>query len=221
MKTHFILLSFIVFYSVLYFQVKAQPLPSEINLSEQSPDSFLISFETTKGNFKMKAHRVWSPLACDRLNLLVKNGFYNGCVIYRVAPTLSFKGGFIVQFGLANDESVNRSWEKVPVKDEPVVHPHSIGAVSFASGGPKTRSTELAIALTPCLELDTATYLGAKGFPTVAIVVEGMEVINSFNKQYGNDIFKYPDSLYLGRKYFDREFPGLDRIISATITKLW
>jgi peptidyl-prolyl cis-trans isomerase A (cyclophilin A) len=212
---------FLLLITIDQTRINAQMLPTELNLSEQSPDSFLTTFETTKGNFTIKVNRQWSPLASDRLYLLIKNHYYDDCVVYRVAPTLSYKGGFIVQFGIANDEKVNRAWEKFPVKDEPVVHPHSIGAVNFARGGQDTRSTELAIALTPCLELDTASYLGAKGFPTVGEVVEGMDVINSFNKQYGNDIFKYPDSLYLGSKYFDREFPGLDRIISARITMTW
>ncbi len=201
--------------------VVAQPLPSEINLTELSPDSFLVSFETSKGKFVMKAHRDWAPLGCDRFYTLVKNGFYNNCVIYRVGPTLSFKGGFIVQFGLANDEKVNLAWEKNTLRDEPVVQPHKRGSVNFASGGPNTRSTELAIALTPCSELDTVNYQGAIGFPTIAEVVEGMDVVDLFNRQYGNDVFKSKDSLYLGRSYFDRKFPGLDRILRATIIKSW
>lgn len=219
MKTPVILLLLFLLNCFLNIQITAQPLPSEINLSEQSPDSFLISFETTKGQFIMKAHRQWSPLGCDRLYTLVKNGFYNDCVIYRVAPTLSFQGGFIVQFGLGNSEAVNRAWEKANLKDEPVERPHQRGSVSFASGGPNTRNVQLAIALTPCTELDTVNYQGVIGFPTFAEVIQGMEVIDSFNRMYGNEIFKYEDSLYLGRPYFDRAFPGLDRILSATIIK--
>ena len=197
--------------------VNAQPLPTELNLSEQCPDSFLVSFETTKGQFIIKAHRDWSPLACDRLYLLVKNGFYNGCVIYRVAPTLSFKGGFIVQFGMTNDVKLNRAWEKATLKDEPVIHRHKRGSVNFASGGPNTRTVQLAIALTPCTELDTVNYQGAIGFPAFAEVVEGMEIVDTFNRQYGNSVFEPEDSLYVGDKYFDRAFPGLDRILTAKI----
>lgn len=217
MKLIFIIILFI---DVILFwdsPVNAQPLPTELNLSEQCPDSFLVSFETTKGQFIMKAHRDWSPLACDRLYLLVKNGFYNGCVIYRVAPTLSFKGGFIVQFGMTNDVKLNLAWEKATLKDEPVIHTHKRGSVNFASGGPNTRTVQLAIALTPCTELDTVNYQGAIGFPTFAEVVEGMEVVDTFNRQYGNSVFEPEDSLYVGDKYFDRAFPGLDRILTAKI----
>ena len=121
----------------LNIHITAQPLPSEINLSEQSPDSFLVSFETTKGQFIMKAHREWSPLGCDRFYVLVKCGFYNGCIIYRVAPTLSFKGGFIVQFGMVNNESVNRACpEREPVDSlttgrPPVLHERSGGRIDL------------------------------------------------------------------------------------------
>ena len=217
MKLIFTIILFIDAILFLDGAVNAQPLPNELNLTEQSPDSFLVSFETTKGQFIIKAHRDWSPLACDRLYLLVKNGFYNGCVIYRVAPTLSFKGGFIVQFGMTNDVKLNRSWEKAILKDEPVKHPHKRGSVNFASGGPNTRTVQLAIALTPCTELDTVNYQGAIGFPAFAEVVEGMEIVDTFNRQYGNSVFEPEDSLYVGDKYFDRAFPGLDRILTAKI----
>ena len=221
LRKYFPLIIFIV--NLYFFNISAfaQPLPSEINLSEQSPDSFLVSFVTTKGEFIMKSHRDWSPLACDRLYLLVKNGFYNGCVIYRVGPTLSFKGGFIVQFGMTNDEKLNRAWEKATLKDEPVKHPHKRGSVNFASGGPNTRTVQLAIALTPCTELDTVSYQGAIGFPTFAEVVEGIEIVDSFNRQYGNSVFEPEDSLYIGDKYFNRFFPRLDRILTAKIINKW
>jgi hypothetical protein len=59
------------------------------------------------------------------------------------------------------------------------------------------------------------------GFPTFAQVETGLDVIKSFNSKYGNSVFDSEDSLLLGREYFDRAFPGLDRIISTRITKKW
>jgi peptidyl-prolyl cis-trans isomerase A (cyclophilin A) len=197
--------------------ISAQILPAQVDLSQQSPDSFLVSFQSTKGEFIMKAVRSWSPLAVDRLYVLARNHYYDGCVIYRVAETKSVKNGRVVQFGLVNDRVANKEWEKTPVKDEPVLHPHTRGSVCFARGGPNTRSNEIAIMLTPCSELDTVNYQGVIGFPTVAEVVKGMEVFEKFNGQYGNYVFDHEDSLYLGREYFDRAYPGLDRIISVKI----
>lgn len=199
----------------------APPFPAAIDLAEKSPDSFLVKFNTTKGSFTMKARRSWSPLGSDRFYLLVKNGFYNGNVIYRVAPTKSYEGGFLVQFGIANSIALNKAWETATIADEPVIRPHQAGAVNYARGGPNTRSVELAITVTPCLELDTVSYFGVKGFPTFALVEKGMDVVRSFNGQYGNSVFDHEDSLQQGRAYLDRVYPGLDRIINARITKKW
>jgi peptidyl-prolyl cis-trans isomerase A (cyclophilin A) len=206
---------------VIIGTVHAQPLPSALDLTEPCPDSFLVSFETTKGRFVMKANRKWSPHGVERLYILAKAGYYDGCVIYRVGPTASFEGGFVVQFGLGNSEAVNRAWEKAPIADEPVVRAHQTGSVNFARGGPNTRSVELAISLTPATQFDTVNYRGVIGFPTIAEVVEGMDVLRALNSHYGNSVFKQEDSLYLGRPYFDRAFPGLDRIITVAVAKEW
>lgn len=169
----------------------------------------------------MNAHRDWGPLGCDRFYVLAKNGYYNNNVIFRVAPTKSSKGGFIAQFGIGNSKEVNEAWDKHPIPDEQVIRPHQIGSVCFARGGPNTRNVQLAISLTPCKELDTVSYEGVSGFPTIAEVIDGMPVLESFNRQYGNSVFDGGDSLMIGREYFDRVFPGLDRINSVTVTKIW
>jgi peptidyl-prolyl cis-trans isomerase A (cyclophilin A) len=200
---------------------KLQPHPSRLNLSAKSPDSFLVSFETTKGVFVMKAVRNWSPLGVDRFYILAKNGYYTDCVIYRVASTASFEGGFVVQFGLANSIELNKAWEKTGIKDEPVVQRHIKGSVNFARGGPHTRSVELAISLTPANQFDTVSYNGVIGFPTIAEVVEGVTVLELLNKKYGNTVFDNGDSILKGREYFDRVYPGLDRILSVAVIKEW
>ena len=200
----------------------SQPLPSQLNLTQQSPDSFIVEFKTTKGNFAITAHRDWSPLACDRLFLLVKNNWYDNTVIYRVAPTRSYKDGKVVQFGISNNPAANQAWQATPIKDEPVVHAHEWGAVCFARDSVDSRSTDIAILLAHGIQLDTIHYKGVTGFPTFAVVTKGMEVVQSFNGTYGNSIMDLPDdSLFLGRTFFDRKFPGLDRIISAAVTKSW
>jgi peptidyl-prolyl cis-trans isomerase A (cyclophilin A) len=216
MKRLFILLALAALFC---FKADAQLLPSQLNINEQSPDSFLVSFTSTKGEIVMKAVRSWSPLALDRQYILVKNHYYDGCVIYRVAETKSVKNGKVVQFGLGNNEAANRAWEKAAVKDEPVKGPKQPGAVVFARGGPNTRSNEIAIMTTPSFELDTVNYEGVSGFPTVAIVISGMEVLEKFNGKNGNSVFDHEDSLYLGKEYFDRAYPGLDRIVTVKLIK--
>jgi cyclophilin family peptidyl-prolyl cis-trans isomerase/ketosteroid isomerase-like protein len=201
---------------------QAQPLPTQVSLDQPAPDSFLVVFETTKGRFVMKAHRSWSPLGVDRLYQLARAHYYDGTVIYRVGPTASFKGGYVVQFGVGNSAAVNQAWDAAGIADEPVVHHTGTGTVNFARGGPRSRTVELGINLTPNTALDTVSYEGVVGFPPIAEVVEGMTVLESLNRQYGNTVFEHWDSVMTsGRAYLDRAYPGLDRILSAAVTTTW
>ncbi len=199
-----------------------QPLPSALPLSTAGPDSFLVEFTTTKGPFTVKAHRAWSPLGADRLYHLARGAYYDGVVIYRVGPTASYKGGFVVQFGIGNDSTANRAWEQAGIDDEPVRVPHGRGKIYFARGGPKTRSIELALDLTANSPLDTVRYEGVVGFPPVGEVVAGIAALDSLNRQYGNEVFAQWDSVALyGRTFLDRAFPGLDRIERARVVREW
>ncbi|HLG36006.1 MAG TPA: hypothetical protein VI757_14085 [Bacteroidia bacterium] len=36
-------------------KIKSQPFPSQLNLSRQLPDSFIVEFKTTKENFSITA----------------------------------------------------------------------------------------------------------------------------------------------------------------------
>lgn len=198
-----------------------QVLPDDLPLASTAPDSFLAEFATTKGSFTMKARRVWAPLGVDRLYHLVKGGYFDGLTIYRVGPTLSVKGGRVVQFGQSGDTAVARAWEKATFADEPVVRPHRRGSVNFARGGPNTRSVEVAITTNEAAPLDTVRYLGVIGFPSIAEVEQGMDVLDRLNGRYGNAPIENDSLSILGGEYLDRVFPGLDRIRGARVTKEW
>lgn len=201
---------------------QTQPLPSELPLAQPAPDSFLAVFETTKGRVVLKAHRDWSPLGADRLYHLAMGRYYDGVVIYRVGPTASFKGGYVVQFGVGNSSAVNQAWDRAGIPDEPVRHHNGTGTVGFARAGPGSRTVELAINLTPNTSLDTVGYEGVVGFPPIAEVVEGMPVLESLNRQYGNAPLQQWDSIMVsGRAWLDRAYPGLDRVDSAFVSATW
>ncbi|MEZ4413966.1 MAG: peptidylprolyl isomerase [Gemmatimonadales bacterium] len=201
---------------------QTQPLPSQLPLTRAAPDSFLVTFETTKGSVVLKAHRDWSPLGVDRLYHLAMGHYYDGVVIYRVGPTASFQGGYVVQFGVGNSAAANQAWDSTGIPDEPVRHPNGTGTVGFARAGPDSRTVELAINLTPNTSLDTVSYEGVVGFPPIAEVVEGMPALESLNRQYGNAPLQQWDSIMAaGRAYLDRAYPGLDRILSVSVTKTW
>jgi cyclophilin family peptidyl-prolyl cis-trans isomerase len=201
--------------------VRRAPLPGDLPLASAAPDSFVAEFQTTRGVFAMKARRVWSPLGVDRLYHLVKSGYFDGLVIYRVGPTLSVQGGRVVQFGQSGDTAVAHAWERATLSDEPVVRRHRRGSVNFARGGPNTRTVEIAITTNAAAALDTVRYLGVTGFPSVAEVEQGLDVLDRLNGKYGNAPIENDSLSILGGAYLDRAFPGLDRILSARVTREW
>lgn len=193
------------------------PLPASLPATS-APDSFHVVFETTKGPLVARVHRAWSPRAVDRLHQLVNAGFYDGTVIFRVGPTASYQGGFVVQFGITNDGAVNAAWDTSGVPDEPVIEGHRRGRIYFARGGPNTRSTQLAIDLTANTPLDTVSYQGVVGFPAIGEIVGGMATLDSLEHRHGNAPMRDWDSVATsGRAYLDRVYPGLDRIERATV----
>jgi cyclophilin family peptidyl-prolyl cis-trans isomerase len=195
------------------------PLPADLPTTA-APDSFHVVFETTKGPVVALARRAWSPRAVDRIYHLVNADFYDGTVIFRVGPTASYEGGFVVQFGITNDGAVNAAWDTTGVPDEPVIEGHRRGRIYFARGGPNTRSTQLAIDLTANTPLDTVSYQGVVGFPAIGEVVGGMAALDSLERKHGNAVFQEWDSVATyGRAYLDRRFPGLDRIERARVSR--
>jgi cyclophilin family peptidyl-prolyl cis-trans isomerase len=210
---------------LLVLAAAARPLrpvmPSDLPLGTAGPDSFVAVFETPKGSFSMTAHREWSPTGVDRLYHLVKGGYFDGLTIYRVGETKSVAGGRVVQFGQANDTTVIRAWDKATLPDEPVVWPHRPGAVGFARGGPNTRTVEIAIATNAIPALDTVNFLGVTGFPVIAEVTRGLDVLALLEGKYGNAPIENDSLTILGGEYLRRVFPGLDGIVRARVTKEW
>ena len=196
-------------------------MPLDLPLASAGPDSFVATFETTKGNVVMRARRASSPLGVDRLYHLVHGGYFDGLVIYRVGTTKTVVGGRVVQFGTSGDTTVSHAWEKATIDDEPVIGTHVAGSVSFARGAPRTRSVEIAINTNDAAPLDTVRYEGIVGFPIVARVVTGLDVLGRLNGRYGNAPIENDSLSILGGAYLDRAFPGLDRIKRARITKSW
>lgn len=197
------------------------PMPAEVALTAAAPDSFLAEFTTSKGRFVMKARRAWSPLGVDRLHALVRAGYFDGLVIYRVGETKSVKGGKVVQFGQSGDTAAAHAWERATFADEPAVRPHRRGTVNFARGGPDTRSVEIAITTNAAAALDTVQYLGVTGFPSIAEVEQGLDVLDRLEGRYGNAPIESDSLGILGGAWLDRAFPGLDRIVRARITREW
>jgi peptidyl-prolyl cis-trans isomerase A (cyclophilin A) len=192
------------------------PRPSA--LASVAPDSFDVQVESSRGPFVIRAHRDWSPRGVDRFYYLVRNRYYDGNRFFRVV------GGFVAQWGLSGDPKVNGVWNGRSIADDSVRASNRRGRVSYARGGPNTRSVQLYVNLVDNARLDT---LNGFGFPPIGEVIEGMIAVDSLTFEYGgtrSDRKPGPsqDSIrVVGNAYLAREFPHLDWIRTARVTRRW
>jgi cyclophilin family peptidyl-prolyl cis-trans isomerase len=179
---------------------------------QKAPAQFHAHFETTEGNFIIEAHREWSPAGVDRLYQLIKRGYFTDVPIYRVVP------GFVAQFGLL-DSVKTAPWNNVKLPDEPVITGNTSGTLAFARGGKNTCSTQSYINLANNAKLDTSGQTnGVPGFPVLAKVTSGMDVVLKF--------FAYEDAprrnLPKGKDaipFFREKYPEMDYIRKAVLVK--
>lgn len=203
----------LLLFFVLQQQAYAQGMP-DADIEKPAPDSFLVAFDTSKGSFEAMVHRRWSPLAADRFYHLIRVKFFDEISLYRVVKD------YVAQFGIHNSADVNDAWRKLVIDDEPVRKSNAKGFISFARGGPKTRTTQLFINLRDNITLNTMTVGGVRGYPPIAEITSGMEVIDTFNSAHGNGPAMRQDSINAhGRAYLDRNFPGLDYIKTVRVIK--
>jgi peptidyl-prolyl cis-trans isomerase A (cyclophilin A) len=187
------------------------------------PDSFVVSLETSRGRIDVKAHKDWAPNGAGQLYTLVKENHFDDARFFRVVK------GFVAQFGLSGTPEQNEKWQSKCIPDEPVKHANTRGTLSFASTAkPNTRSTQLFFNLVDNPVLDT--YGG--GYPPVAEVVAGLDVVDSLYNEYGDAAPKSgsqygkegpnQDSIEkLGNAYLTRGWPKLDYIKTARVTQEW
>ncbi len=202
------------FYLLLSFQFLYAQAPDLSVLKVKAPEKFSASFKTNKGDFIIEVYRKWSPMGADRIYQLIKSGFFSNALFFRVEPD------FVVQFGISANYAANRFWDPRKLSDEPALQKNSKGTLSFARGGTNDRATQIFINIADNAKLDTAFRNGVKGYTPFGKVVKGLDVIARLNSRYGKKPAMIQDSLYkYGNGYFEKAFPGLDKIISATILK--
>jgi len=179
------------------------------------PDSFTVSLETSKGEVRIRFHSAWAPIGVARVHELVSDGFYEGARIYRVNPRYA-------QFGYTGRPEVDSVWVSAGMPDEPAVASNVRGSVSFARGGPGTRSVILFVNRGDNSDLDALEWNGVTGFTPVGMVVEGMEAIDALEGRYGDAPLQWEESIAaVGNDFLDRTFPGLDSISSVRIVEQW
>lgn len=169
-----------------------------------APEKFRVLFETTRGKFVVEVTRSWAPRGADRFYELVQSGFFNDAGFFRVVP------GFVVQFGLNADPAVQQKWTTARIQDDPVIESNRRGTLTFAMAGPNTRTTQLFISYKDNTRLD------GMGFAPFGRVVEGMEVVDAINAEYGEQP-RQGAITARGNAYLKAEFPRMDFITRAVV----
>ncbi|MGH7520159.1 MAG: peptidylprolyl isomerase, partial [Gemmatimonadales bacterium] len=108
------------------------------------------------------------------------------------------------------------AWRDRLIQDDPVNRTNIRGMVTYATGGPGTRTTQVFI------NFGNNDALDAQGFAPFGQVVEGMDVVDALYSGYGEGAprGRGPEQFRLqveGEKYLARQFPRLDKINKATV----
>ncbi|MDQ8165961.1 MAG: peptidylprolyl isomerase, partial [Gemmatimonadota bacterium] len=188
--------------------------PDSALLAKPGPDSFTVRFATSRGPFDVRVHRDWAPRGSDRIYYLTRAGFYDGVRFFRVVNGANGRP-FVAQWGLNGDTAVGRAWRAFRMQDDPAVKSNVRGTLSFAAGGPNTRTTQVYVNFGDNSRLDTLR------FAVFGQVIRGMElVVDSLYKGYP----AVPSQDSIGRQgntYLLRSYPKLDHIINARVIQEW
>jgi peptidyl-prolyl cis-trans isomerase A (cyclophilin A) len=181
-------------------------------LTERAPDQFVVEFDTTKGPIRIEVTRAWSPNGADRFYNLVRAGYYTDVVFFRVIE------GFMAQVGIHGNPEVNRAWRNANIPDDPPAQSNTRGMVSYAMGGPGTRTTQFFISFGDNSRLDTM------GFAPFGRVVD-MSAVDRLYSGYGEGAPSGRGPMQAriqqeGNAYLRASFPELDTIRSARIVSV-
>jgi peptidyl-prolyl cis-trans isomerase A (cyclophilin A) len=178
--------------------------------SEPAPAVYAVKFDTSKGPFVVEVHRDWAPFGADRFYELVKSGFYDDARFFRVLK------GFVVQWGINKDPEVSAKWRNLFIVDDPVKQSNARGTITFATGGPNTRTTQVFINLADNSRLD------GSGFAPFGRVVDGMDVVDQLYGGYGEGQPQGAGPAQnlieaRGNSYLTEHYPNLDYIKTAKV----
>ena len=174
---------------------------------------YRVRLETTKGPIIIEVHRDWAPRAADRFYELVTARYFDDTRFFRVVK------GQWAQFGINGDPAVSARWRERTIPDDPPEQSVVRGRVAFAFAVPNGRTTQVYISLRD------NSYQDVQGFTPFGEVVEGMDVADALNSEYGETsgggirAGRQQPLFDGGNAYLDREFPRLERLIHAVVMR--
>jgi peptidyl-prolyl cis-trans isomerase A (cyclophilin A) len=176
-----------------------------------APPVFRVRLDTTKGPIVIAVHRGWAPRGADRFHELVTSRYFDDSRFFRVVK------GQWAQFGIAGDPALATAWRSRRIPDDPPTQSNVRGRVAFAFKDPGGRTSQIYISLRD------NSYQDAQGFVPFGEVVEGMNVADALNSEYGE---RSGGGIRAGQQqplfdggnvYLDREYPRLDRLLTARV----
>jgi cyclophilin family peptidyl-prolyl cis-trans isomerase len=188
--------------------------PESPEIHRRAPDRFRVRLETSKGLILLEVRREWAPHGADRFYNLVRLGYYDDARFFRVVA------GRWAQFGIHGDPRISTLWRGQTLPDDPRRESNVRGTIAFAFAVPNGRTTQVFINLK-----DNSETLDPQGFAPFGRVIEGMEVADALNAEYGESAGggirggKQEPLFTGGNAYLDREFPRLDRIRRARVVE--
>jgi homoserine O-acetyltransferase len=188
-------------------------LSTELNGSPErlALQRYDVRLDTTKGAIVIAVHRDWAPNGADRFHELVTTGYFDDSRFFRVVK------GQWAQFGINRDPTIATAWRERTIPDDPRKQSNTRGRVAFAFALPNGRTTQIYISLRD------NSYQDEQGFVPFGEVVEGMEVADSLNSEYGETsgggirAGKQQPVFDGGNAYLDRAYPRLDRLLRARV----
>ena len=182
-------------------------------MGADAPPEFRVRLDTTRGSIVIAVHRAWAPRGADRFYELVTAKYFDDTRFFRVVK------GQWAQFGINGDPRVATAWRSKTIPDDPRGQSVTRGRVAFAFKDPNGRTTQIYIALRDLAGQDE------QGFVPFGEVIEGMDVAEALNSEYGENSgggirAGHQDRMFAeGNAYLDREYPRLDRIRAATVIR--
>ena len=179
--------------------------------SGRQPGQVRVRLDTSKGAIVIAVHRDWAPHGADRFLELVNASYFDDSRFFRVVK------GRWAQFGIAGDPALATAWRTRAIPDDPPSQSNVRGRVAFAFKDPGGRTTQIYISLRD------NSYQDAQGFVPFGEVVEGMQVADALNSEYGENsgggirAGRQQPMFNGGNAYLDRKYPRLDRLLTAAV----
>src|SRR6476659_7200386 len=149
--------------------------PPSLKATADQPGQTRVRLDTSKGAIVIAVHRDWGPHGADRFLELVNASYFDDSRFFRVVK------GQWAQFGINGDPRVATRWRTMTIPDDPNKASVVRGRVAFAFKDPNGRTTQVYISLRDNTAQDT------QGFAPFGEVVEGMDVADALNSEYGEN----------------------------------